>query len=166
MARNTLTQSRLKELLSYDPETGLFVNRIERNPRAKQGCSTGYANTIGYVVIQIDREKFGAHRLAWLYMTGEWPIQQIDHINRIRSDNRFSNLRQATFAENCHNMSVACSNTSGHQGVTWHKGRQKWQAQLAVQGRHFYLGMYDDIDEAVAVRRGAVRLFHPSSPEV
>jgi hypothetical protein len=150
----------VRSVLHYDPETGVFTNKIDRNPRAPAGSIAGYTNTIGYTVIQIGGRKLHAHRLAWLYMTGEWPKCEIDHINRVRSDNRFTNLRQATSTQNKHNTTDRITNTSGHRGVTWHKHRNKWQAQISVAGTHHYLGMFDNIEDAVAARENAVALFH------
>jgi hypothetical protein len=161
-----LTQSELQLLVIYDPSTGRFINKIERNPRALKGATAGYTNTIGYTVIQINGHKLHAHRLAWLYMTGEWPDCQIDHINRIRSDNRFVNLRQATILQNSHNTKDRVNNTSGHRGVTWNKHSSKWQAQISIMGRNTYLGLFDSIAEAVAVRQQAVTKFHKFAQEV
>ena len=154
------TQESVQAVLHYDPKTGVFTNRVDRNPRALKGSVAGYINTIGYTVIQIGGRKLHAHRLAWLYMTGEWPAHEIDHVNRIRSDNRFVNLRQATSTQNKHNTTDRVTNTSGHRGVTWHKHRQKWQAQISVAGVHHSLGMFDNIEDAVKARETAVALFH------
>ena len=154
------TQQDVQAVLHYNPETGVFTNRIDRNPRAPKGSVAGYINTIGYTIIQIGGRKLHAHRLAWLYMTGKWPAREIDHINRVRSDNRFANLRQATSTQNKHNTTDRVTNTSGHRGVTWHKHRQKWQAQISVAGVHRYLGLFDTVEEAVRAREAAVALFH------
>lgn len=155
-----LTQHDLQSVVIYDPLTGVFINKIDRNPRALKGAVAGYTNTIGYTVIQINGRKMHAHRLAWLYMTGEWPLHEVDHINRIRSDNRFQNLRQSTPSENKQNTTDRINNTSGHRGVTWHKARQKWQAQISVMGKHLYLGTFDSVDDAAAARKEAVVKFH------
>jgi hypothetical protein len=155
-----LTQHDLQSIVNYDPLTGVFTNKIDRNPRAPKGAIAGYTNTIGYTVIQINGRKLHAHRLVWLYMTGEWPLHEIDHINRVRSDNRFENLRQATSAENKHNATDRISNTSGCRGVTWHKARQKWQAQISVMGKYLYLGTFESVEDAVAARKDAVVKFH------
>ena len=148
------------DLFHYEPKTGLFINKTTRNPRAPIGQLAGYTNTIGYVVIQVNSRKIHAHRLAWFYMTGEWPSHQIDHINRNRSDNRFCNLRPVTSAENMQNTTDRTNNTSGHRGVTWHKQRQKWQAQISVNNKHKYLGLFDNLEDAIAARTNAVNQFH------
>lgn len=163
---NLPTQQDVQAVLHYDPETGIFVNKVDRNPRALKNAIAGYTNTIGYTVVQINGRKLHAHRLAWLYMTGKWPNCEIDHINRNRSDNRFVNLRQATSTQNKHNTTHRINNTSGHRGVTWHKQRGKWQAQISVAGVHRYLGLFDTVDEAVQARKNAVALFHSFAQEL
>ena len=160
------TQKDIGALLHYDPTTGVFTNKVDRNPRAPKGSIAGYTNTIGYTVIQINGRKLHAHRLAWLYMTGKWPTHEIDHINRIRSDNRFANLREASSGDNKQNTKDRENNTSGHRGVTWHKAREKWQAQIAVAGKHRYLGLFDRFEDAVAARQEAVAKFHKFAQEL
>lgn len=155
-----LDQARLMSQLHYDPATGEFVNRITRTGRAPAGSVAGYMNMNGYLVIQVDRRKLLAHRMAWLYMTGAWPEFEIDHINRIRHDNRFENLRLATSADNKHNTSDRWNNTSGHRGVVWHKHTKKWQAQISANGQHHYLGQFAVIEDAIEARRKAVLEFH------
>lgn len=157
MATNILTQERVHELLTYDPKTGYFFNRIWRNPRSPEGARAGYVNTIGYVIIQVDKQKYGAHRLAWLYMHGVLPTLEIDHINRIRSDNRIANLRLATRKENANNISISVRNTSGRAGVTRHNRDGLWQAQIYFDGKMHYLGCYTDFNDAVAARVAAER---------
>ena len=155
-----ITQADIKRELIYDPDTGVFTNRIHRHTRSKLGAKAGYENTIGYLIIQVAGFKFQAHRLAWLYMTGKWPENQIDHINRKRNDNRFSNLRDATASQNIQNSSDSTKNTSGVRGVTWSKHCNKWQAQIFVLGKCKYLGLFDSKEEAAAVRKAAVEKFH------
>ena len=155
------TLARVHQLFHYDSETGVFTNKIDRNPKAPKGALAGYVNTIGYSVIQIDNRKIHAHRLAWFYATGDWPPHEIDHINRNRSDNRFCNLRLATPTENKHNTSPRVNNTSGHRGDTWHKKRKKWQAQISVNNQHRYLGVFDSLEDAIAARASAAAKFHP-----
>jgi hypothetical protein len=95
----TLTVERLRELLTYDPETGELRWRVTRR-RAAKGSLAGTLNRNGYRNIEVEQRCYKAHRLAWLYVTGEWPKETIDHINCKRDDNRWANLRQATTAEN------------------------------------------------------------------
>lgn len=93
-----LTAERLRELLSYDPETGWFTWRVTRssNGRADAGSRAGALRSDGYRHVTVDQHKYKEHRLAWLYMTGKWPEADLDHKNNTRDDNRFSNLRAAS----------------------------------------------------------------------
>ncbi len=113
-----VTADRLKELLSYDPETGIFVWAKLSGRRARIGDRAGSFNlSLGYRVIGIDGERHYEHRLAWLYMTGEWPSEDLDHENCDKSDNRFSNLREATDSQNLANVANWAHNTSGLKGA-------------------------------------------------
>lgn len=99
-----LTVERLKALLEYEPETGAFRWKSPTNQRIRRGIATGRVGTKGYLYIGIDRKSYMAHRLAWLYVHGHWPLEQIDHINRIKTDNRIANLRDVPDAINKLNM--------------------------------------------------------------
>lgn len=117
----SLTQLRLKELLHYDPVTGHFTWIVANSNRAPAGTPAGRTgNSHGYCPIGIDGKRYRAHRLAWLYMTGEWPPEHIDHINGVRSDNRWHNLRAATLKENNRNMGLQRNNAAGYKGVSKH----------------------------------------------
>jgi hypothetical protein len=162
----SITQRYLQSVLQYNPLTGVFINLVDRNGRAVKGAVAGYTNTIGYTVIQMQGRKLHAHRLAWFYMTGEWPVNQIDHINRVRSDNWIENLRQATSHQNAQNTKDHSGNTSGHRGVTWHKKNKNWQAQMLVLGKYVYLGAFDRIEDAVEARKKAVASLHTFAQNV
>ena len=95
-----LTHERLKELFSYNPNTGLFTRLVATANRTYVGEIAGYQNTIGYTILRVDYKIYYAHRLAWFYMTGEWPSKHIDHIDGKKSNNCFANLRNASQAEN------------------------------------------------------------------
>lgn len=157
-----LTQQRLRELVDYNPETGDFrwrgnTSRYPAVSRKREGKIATVTNGHGHSYLYIDGEKFAAARLAWLYMTGQWPEHQIDHANQRRWDDRWENLRQATVAENCQNRTRQTSNTSGCRGV-W-KQNGKWLVRVTVRGQTHYLGSYDTFEEAVIVRNdGALRL--------
>src|SRR4051794_40587735 len=113
-----LTAEELRTLVSYDPETGIFRAKTKRlGSYRKIGDELGTVNALGYVVMSIDKKRYYGHRLAVLYMTGAWPEQGMDHINGGRSDNRWSNLRLATQAQNVRNRSKGSNNTSGFKGV-------------------------------------------------
>jgi HNH endonuclease len=135
-----LTLSRLREVLHYDPETGEFRSLKRKGWRRKCGSISR-----GYLRIKIDGRNYLAQRLAWLWMTGEWPEDEVDHRNRVKLDNRWCNFRPATRLINCNNRSLSKNNTSGTNGVGWANG--KWRVRL----RGKFHGYFPTKDEAVAV---------------
>lgn len=144
MAASSLTAERLRELLHYDPETSLFTwrNDAGRWGRIKAGSVAGSPNEDGYIRIGIDGGLYRAHRLAFLYMTGAWPTADVDHKFGIRSDNRWSEIRDATHAQNLQNRrSPQANSKSGLLGVSWHNGRPR--AQIRVGGIPVHLGYFD-----------------------
>lgn len=143
-----LTHERLKELLSYDPETGRFTWKVNKGSTARIGVQPMSMNAGGYRRVYIDGRSYRQHRLAWLYMTGQWPTHEIDHINLDRADNRFANLREATPTQNMHNLATPASNTSGRKGAFWHKGARKWMSQIKIDGKLVYLGLHKTVDDA------------------
>ena len=159
-----LTQARLKELLSYDPNTGVFIWLVKRPPKIFIGSIAGSLNDRGYRRIDIDRKQHKAHRLVWLYIHGEFPNGEIDHINREKADNRLVNLRVVTRAVNQQNCALRKRNTSGVTGVCWDKRRQKWQAYVKVNKKQNSLGYFAKIEEAIAARKAAEKKFY-SLPE-
>lgn len=142
---NELTQKRLKELFIYDPYTGIFTRKVDCN-RAKRGDRAECKHNQGYVRISVDGNRYLAHRLAFLYMTGTLPSQEVDHINGTRSDNSWNNLRECSSQQNKFNM--AGYGKSGVKGVYWNTDKRKWQAQTSVNGRVRYLGRFDDLEVA------------------
>ena len=159
----SMTAERLREVLAYDPETGDFHWRASKGT-AKAGSKAGTYDTHGYVQIKIDSKIHLAHRLAWLYVHGEWPDTQVDHRNRTRSDNRFDNLRKATNAQNQQNRGVDKNNTSGHPGVHWDIRQRKWMAKIQIDGRRLSLGGFDSFENAVAARSKAKAEHHTFHP--
>ena len=145
-----LTQDRLKELLHYDPDTGRFIWIGSRGGTAA-GSRAGARDSHGYIRISICGKLHLAHRLAFLYVVGATPPKDIDHINHVRDDNRWENLRPATRRENAVNTGPRRGNTSGHRGVTWDKLAGKWRAQSRCGGRCVYLGLHTSLEEAAAV---------------
>lgn len=111
------------------------------------------ADSHGYRIGAIHDRLYRAHRVLWLLHTGKWPIEQLDHINGCRHDNRLANLREASNAENAKNQRVRPGNTSSVQGVSWHKQVGKWRAYITVEGRHKALGCFDEFDAAVERRK-------------
>ncbi len=149
--------------LNYDPNTGIFTWAINRY-RVRVGAGAGTLRKDGYIRIQIDCELHLAHRLAWFFVHGVWPVNQIDHINGVRTDNRIANLRIATPAENSQNQGKNRNNTSGYTGVSWNKRAGKYQSQIQVNGKLIYLGLFDDKEEAKQAREDAKKKYHGYNP--
>jgi hypothetical protein len=158
MAKTDLTAQRLRELLHYDPETGVFRWLVTKGGRAA-GTTAGF-KTKGYTQIGVSGKTYLAHRLAFFYVTGEWPTHEIDHINRNSGDNRWANLRPANRAENMQNQGVARDSKTGVKGVTWHTAGKKWCANIRHQGKLHYLGLFDDIAGAAAAYADAAAAYH------
>lgn len=142
----TLDAARLREVLNYDPGTGAFEWRID-NGGSAAGEPAGRVRADGYVAIWIDGKPYRGHRLAWLYMHGEWPAKQIDHINGMRSDNRFSNLRDVSQQTNIQNKRIANRNNKANLlGVSFHAGR--WEAFISHNRKSVYLGRFSTPEQA------------------
>lgn len=125
-----LSQDKLKSLLSYDKETGDFtwIKSPSKKIRARQVA--GGINDNGYVTIGIFKQRYLAHRLVFLYEFGEMPSGEVDHINRVRNDNRSCNLRQCSRSGNQANAAKSCLNKSGYKGVYWKKSHNAWCAKI------------------------------------
>ena len=154
-----LTQDRLRELVNYDPDTGLFTWRISRR-KCRQGALAGANMPTGYRVIRLDDVLHLAHRLAWLYVHGVWPTNQIDHINGNRADNRLCNLREATNAENAQNRRKT-KGKSGLMGVR--QENSKWLAEIKFNYKVIRLGLFDTPEEAHQTYLAAKQALHPFS---
>src|SRR5574340_38831 len=141
---SALSQKRLKDLLHYDEDTGIFTWRVNRGWHSKAGSIAG-ANSAGYIIIGIDQVRYKAHRLAWLYVYGEFPSDQIDHININKSDNRISNLRIASNWLNSNNY--IRHPKSGNPAGTEKHGKL-WRAHIQVLGRRVCIGKYYTAEEA------------------
>lgn len=153
--KQLLTQSHLKKLLKYNPETGLFTWRVYRSQLAKKRQIAGSINKDGYRRITIDGQSHTASRLAWLYMEGYLPEHDIDHINRDRDDNRWKNLRHVSRSCNLKNKKVSICNKSGVTGVCKNPVTGKWRAALMVNGVRLSLGHHDTKIKAVEARWSA-----------
>lgn len=171
-----ITHQELKELIHYDPETGVFTwrHRPEARPQwngkfaGKVAGNVNVTQPYGYkrVVIRIGKRLYKAHRLAWLYMTGVWPESDIDHGNHDGTDNRWENLKSCTRKANGRNQSKSRNNTSGVTGVVWHKKSGKWMARAEMDGKQKHLGLFhkDDLDLAAmeVMEYRALHGFNPS----
>lgn len=152
----------LKTLLHYSPETGLF-RWLQRKGNSKAGSIAGtIAN--GYVQIRIDGSQFLGHRLAWLYMTGTLPPFQIDHRDLNRSNNVWTNLREATSAQNHQNRTKTSRNKSGYLGVSLHKATGKFLAHIKVDYVGHNLGLHNTAEAAHEAYKIAKLKFHKFNP--
>ena len=125
----------------------------------QQGKIAGCNDPHGYSVITIKQRHYFAHRLAWLYVYGVWPEKEIDHINRVRNDNRIQNLREASHEENGRNISQPRKRV-GLRGTTYSKRRHAWVAQIGVKGRNLFLGHYNTTEDAHQAYLAAVAKYH------
>lgn len=146
--------------MSYDKETGVFI-WINKRPRsnAKVGSIVGSIDAYGYLRVKFKGKIYKLHRLAWLYMYGEFPDGDIDHINHNKLDNRISNLRVVTPRENTYNKPKSKNNTSGVTGVYWCRQTKKWKASIRVDGEFIHLGYYALFSDAVNARKNAEILY-------
>lgn len=161
----------LNECFNYDPDTGVLSWKtrpvhhfkppyLNRWNVKNAGNIVSTISHYGYIVVGIDGVKHPAHRVIFKLMTGLDPAEYIDHINNIKNDNRWSNLREATQSENERNRPVDRDNVAGLKGVTFHKLKNKYSARIAVNGEHIYLGIYDSAEEAHAVFVDASLKYH------
>jgi HNH endonuclease len=156
----SITVERLKERVSYDLDTGVFVWIETLGGKCRKGWPAGRLGTgkaSGYVRITIDGREYKVHRLAWLWMTGEWPIEQIDHRNGNPSDNRWVNLRLATQSQNKANSGAYRNSKSGVKGVSWNKLARKWNSAIQVDGKQIHLGRFEKIEDALAAYQIAAK---------
>lgn len=153
---SVLTFDRAVRLFRYDEATGKLTWDAQRG-RAKAGDCAGARDHKGYVIVRVDGRIYKAHRIVWLMKTGSWPAGEIDHINGVKDDNRFANLRDVTHAENAQNLHRAQrrNRSCGLLGVTFDRFTGRWKAQLQVNGRRYQIGRYDTAEQAHAAYRTA-----------
>ena len=154
-----LTQARLWELLEYIPQTGEFFWRVSHGTKKKDSRAGYMKKSDGYYRVTVDRKTYLLHRLAWLYCYGSWPIDQIDHRNGNRDDNRISNLRMADHTTNQHNAHRRRDNKSGKSGVCWVRAQQRWRAYIRVNRKYRHLGLFVRIQDAIAARLQAEQIY-------
>jgi len=157
---NDLTAEYVRSILEYDPETGVFKRKWRRDISKKintrcVGKLAGSYNEKGYLRISINDRRYYAHRLAWLIVYGEWPDDDIDHIDGDPNNNRIENLRIATRQENLRNSRLQKNNTTGITGVCWRKDVGKFVARIKIDGNYIHLGYFDTLAEAAAARHAA-----------
>ena len=153
--RRKMAQDRLKEVLEYDHKTGIFTWRINRTGTAKKGTVAGASCSKGYRNIAIDGLRHWAHRLAWLYVYGYIPENDIDHIDRNPSNNKINNLREVSVSCNMRNSRTYITNKSGVRGVNINKLNNKWRALIRANKKQIYLGDFIHFKDAVKARYNA-----------
>jgi hypothetical protein len=159
MKKEKIKHQTLKNLLKYEEKTGNFFwinNGAGRNFKKP----AGFVDFKGYRLIKLLGNTYMLHRLAWFYITGEWPKEQIDHINGNKSDNRFENLREASNSQNQFNLGLRSTNKSGYKGVSWSKVKGKWHAVAYLNYKSYSLGFYDDIIEAAQAYKDFAKIVH------
>ena len=158
MASNIVSADYLRSILAYDADTGVFTRLVSVSSRAKVGDVAGCKSN-GYIVIRVFGKSRYAHRLAWLYVYGQWPAGDIDHIDGCGTNNRIANLRDVTHSTNMQNLIQATiRNTNGFLGVM--RSRKQWEARILVDGKRRYLGQFDTPELAHAAYLEAKRLHH------
>lgn len=149
---------KVRSIYDYNPDTGVFTFKVRRTAKMP-GDIAGAMNKSGYIQISIDNVLYYAHRLAWVYMTGDWPVALVDHIDRNRSNNCWQNLRVVSPSGNARNMSLMSRSSSGQIGVTFDKKSGKWYSKITVEYRQMSLGFYSNFEDAVAARKSAEQLY-------
>ena len=148
-----LTQDRLKELFIYDPLTGVVTRKVRTSSSTKIGGVVGSLRRDGYVRAKVDNKSYLLHRLIYFYMTGGWP-NVIDHINGVRKDNMWANLRSCTQQQNMFNRKMSRNNTSGVKGVRWYSQIKKWVVVVVGHKPTSFVGYFDSLEEAaIAAKR-------------
>lgn len=160
----TLPIPELRKHVSYDPATGEFtwvvrtvVDRLGRTQRRRSEQPFTIRSGSGYLVGTVLGVRLFAHRCAVALYFGEWPEQEVDHINGVRDDNRMVNLREVSPTQNRRNMGVTARSASGVLGVSWQSSRRKWRACITVDNKHVHLGRFDCVAEAIKARKCAER---------
>ncbi len=157
-----ITAERLREVVTYDPETGIFRwTSAASSTKVRAGDVAGYVcSTLGYVMMGVDGASYRAHRLAWLSFYGAWPVGQIDHINGNKIDNRMANLRDVPASINRQNQhNPMRGNSIGILGVR--RSGMKFETSICVEGKGVWLGTFESAEEAQSEYFKAKRIYHP-----
>lgn len=154
-----ITRERLKQLLHYNKDTGVFT-RLVSNRTDRINKEPGALNTKGYVQIRLDGRLYVAHRLAWLYMNGAFPVDQLDHIDGDKTNNALVNLREVTNKQNQENVPLQLNNTSGFRGVSYDKRYKKFRAYVCHNRRNKTIGFFETaIEASIAASHARDQLF-------
>lgn len=166
MTARILTQDRLAELFSYNPDTGSVTRKITVGRRGPAGKVVGCLTNKGYLSVRIDGNFYLLHRVIFMIAHGRMPIAQIDHINGNKIDNRICNLREANELQNSQNVKAHADSSSGLLGVSWHEGHGKWRASIGIDGSHKHLGYFTSKEAGHQAYKSAKMLLHKFQPTV
>ena len=153
----------MRELFDYDPEEGILVWQLPGKGR-RVGDPVTCKDAGGYVVVKLDQVRYYAHQVIWLWHTGAWPEDEVDHQNRVRHDNCWDNLRAATPKQQAENRKLYCTSQSGFPGVRWRHDKLRWYACIRDAGTYHWLGAHLTLIDAVAARLRAERALYTHSP--
>lgn len=142
-----LTAERARELLAYDPNSGTLTWRARGRGRPRAPIGSRRKSTV-YLEVRVDGHRHLVHRVIWLIVHGHWPASEIDHRSGLATDNRLSELREATPAQNKANRRTPRNNTSGYKGVKWDKGKGKWAAVIMANKKLHFLGLFEEPEQA------------------
>ncbi len=154
-----LTQTELKLAVEYSPNTGDFTT-LMNSKRLKRGSKVGHHDKDGYIQVSVKGKRYRAHRLAVLYMKGYWPENEVDHLNRIRDDNRWMNLEEKGHQCNIRNAKVKSTSKTGISGVSWCVKLDKWRSHIVIDNRQKHLGYFKDFVKAVVARWQAEKKYN------
>lgn len=157
------TVERLRQLVNYSPETGVFIRCVRTSNRIRIGDVVGSITSKGkckYLRANIDGNLYYLHQLAWLYMTGEWATKEIDHKDGNGLNNRWANLRLATHAQNSQNRKPASNNKSGVKGVCWDTARKRWLVTISADKKQCHIGRFVDKEVAMLAYQAAAQKVH------
>ena len=161
-----ITQDRLKELLHYDQKTGIFTWNVDIYRTIKAGKIAGTLHSDGCIPIKVDKKLYKSHRLAFLYMEGNFPYYGVDHIDGNRSNNSWDNLRLANQHENMQNSKIRIDNKSGYIGVSFDSNRNKWSSSISSNNKKYNLGRFSTPELAYEVYKEAKLKLHTFQPFV
>ncbi len=156
-ARNDLSAEYVRNLLDYDPNTGVLTwQKVHPKHFYRLGKPAGWQRPDGRVMVSFNEDgqkrEYRAHRVIWLMMTGEWPLEEIDHIDLDPSNNRWANLRLASSSQNMSHRGLQSNNKSGHPGVFFNTKTKRWWAYIKQNGQRQHLGVFDNFEDALAAR--------------
>ena len=160
--KQSLSMQILKENLSYDKDTGIFIRLKTTGPRKYVGHPAGWLDRHGYVYINLIGGRFSAHQLAWFYVTGTWPVNVIDHIDGNPGNNRFDNLRDVSILGNAQNMRHSMAGKQSTKLLGAYRNHNKWMARIKVNKQDKYLGTFDTPELAHQAYLEAKRIYHPT----